>query len=352
VNGYAYGGWESVAVTRTIEAISGEFTVGVHDRWAGQREPWEILEEDICSVEMAGQRVILGYVDKRALSFQAITISGRDRSAALVDNSAFPGQWERMNVSLERVAQELAEPFGISVSVQPGLKLPLIAKLSIDPGDSPFDAIERGCRIAGVLAVSDGSGGVLLTRPGSARAVTELVEGQNILDGSADYDASERFSRYVVLGQHQGSNELDTASTATVFGEARDAGVRRLDRIRVARAESAVSGATARRRAEWEAKVRAARGDSFSITVQGWLQGDGTPWPVNALVPVRSRRLDMDGTFLISQARYSKSSSGTTTVLTLRRPDAFIPEPVVQKFDGRWKELRKFRGYGNAPGTG
>ena len=65
------------------------------------------------------------------------------------------------------------------------------------------------------------------------------------------------------------------------------------------------------------------------MTVQGWTQGNGALWPVNALVRVRSPHLGVDGDMLISQVVYSVGEDGTKSVLTLRRPDAFTPEPSV-----------------------
>jgi prophage tail gpP-like protein len=343
VNGREYGGWKAARVTRGIEAISGAFELTVSDRWGGQDTPWPIAEEDECAIVIDGAPVITGYVDRRSLAYgpeeHSLTVGGRDRTGALVDCSAVLSTWEYLNVPLLTLAKRLAAPFGIAVSLQPGLALPKpLAKLTVDPGDTAFDALERACRMAGVLPVSDGSGGLVLTRTGSARATTALVEGQNILGASVDYDASSRFRRYVVMGQHQGTDELSGASAAAVKGEARDPGVRRGARVLLVRAESGVTQEYAKRRAEWDAKVRAARADAVTVTVQGWQQGDGSLWPVNALVPVRSPYLGIDGDLLITQVTYGIGDGGTIAELSLKRRDAFLPEPVVPT-SGSWKEL-------------
>jgi prophage tail gpP-like protein len=184
---------------------------------------------------------------------------------------------------------------------------------------------------------------VVLMRPGSARATSGLVEGENILSASAEFDGTGRFRRYVVLGQHQATDEFFGGNTAGVRGEATDATVTRSARVLVVRPEGNVTSESARRRAEWEATVRAARGDAVSITVQGWTQSDGTLWPVNALVRVHSPRLGVDGDMLITQVVYSVGEDGTKTALTLRRPDAFSPEPSVPNppkgGSGYWKEI-------------
>ncbi len=59
--------------------------------------------------------------------------------------------------------------------------------------------------------MSDGAGGILLTRGGTTRA-QPIVEGDNLLAGAVDYDGSERFHRYVVFAARPGSDEASGES--------------------------------------------------------------------------------------------------------------------------------------------
>lgn len=347
INGQRYAGWKSVQVVRGIESISGAFSLSVSERWGGQANPWPIHEGDECKLFIGDVPVITGYVDRRTLAYNkddhSLTVSGRDATGDLVDSSALLAKWEFLRVPLLTFAQRICEPFGIEVELQPGISLPApAAKLTIDPGDTAFEALERACRLAAVLPVSDGLGGLLLTRVGSERCTTALVEGENILGASGDYDASGRFRRYVVLGQRAGTDNDYGNAVAAVKGEAQDLNVPRAARVLVIRPEGAVTTEHAKRRAEWEAKIRAGRGSPVTVRVQGWTEGDGTLWPINATVPVRSPWLGVDGDMLITQATYSlDASGGSTTELALARPDAFSPEPVIVKGGkgGLWKEL-------------
>lgn len=350
VNGRNYSGWKTARVTRGIESISGGFELSVSERWEAGAAPWPIYEGDECTLSLAGQRVITGYVDKRNVSYGAgehsLSVSGRDKAGALVDCSYLGPPWEWARTPVLKVAGDIAAQQAVSVSLAAGLALgPAPAKTSADPGDSCHSVIEKLCRKAGILAVSDGAGAVVLMRPGFVRASTALVEGENILSASADFDGSSRFRRYVVLGQHQATDDWFGSGTAGVRGEASDATVTRASRVLVVRPEGNVTVESARRRAEWEATVRAARGDSVSVTVQGWTQADGTLWPVNALVSVRAPYLGVQGDMLISQVVYSVGEDGTKTALTLRRPDAFKPEPSVtdpaKGGNGYWKEIAR-----------
>ena len=353
VNGKEYAGWKTATVTRGIETIAGSFDLSVSERWSPDVAPWPISEEDECVVAVGSTKLITGYVDRRSLAFgpseHTLTLAGRDKTGDLVDCSANPllEKWEFAGISVLKFAQQIAAPFGIRVTLQPGLtdaKLPKPPKkLRIDPGDTAFTAIENACRLAALLPVSDGLGGLVLTRAGDTHTTTEIVEGENILAASADFDASGRFRNYHVLGQHKGTDEFNGVSANSVKGTATDLTVKRSHRTVIIRPEHSVTVESAKTRAQWEATTRAARAGTVSITVQGWTQGNGVVWPINALARVRSPKLGVDGDMLITQATYSIGEDGTKTVLTLKRPDAFLPEPTIKADGGNnyWREIVK-----------
>lgn len=342
--GLRYEGWKSVRVTRSIESLAGSFALGVSDRWGD--ELWPIAEEDACRVEINGTIVIDGYIDDRDLSASAgdrtLSYTGRDRAAALVDSSVVLKKWTYYNVNVRDFIATIAEPFGVAVSVQAGLVLPKVPKLVVSPGDTAYEAIRRAVGDQAVLLVSDGAGGILITRSGTARAAS-LVEGQNILAASAKYAGSDRFRRYVVAAQTAGTDEA-AGNVTRVQAEAVDEGVRRTDRTLLIRPDKGYSVADARRRADWEARIRAAKAETVNVTVLGWTQPDGALWPLNAITRVRARRsVAVDADMLISQVEHTINESGQITQLTLVRPDAFEPEPKAKvkpsSGTGLWKEL-------------
>ena len=323
--------------------MAGSFELEVSDRWGGQEVAWAISEEDPCRVEIDGETVVAGHVDRRAISLsgedRTLSYTGRDRCAALVDGSAGLERWTFRNATILDLARKVCEPFGIAVSAQTGIDLgPKIRKLVVSPGDAAFAVLERAAVSAGVLLVSDGAGGVLITRSGTARAAA-LVEGKNLLGASVDYDATERFHTYRVVTQVGGTDEA-SGEVTRVRAEATDRGVKRTDRTLIIRPESGVTKDYARRRADWEARVRAARAETVTVTLRGWRQpADGALWPVNALTRIRSPGIGVSGEMLISQVDFSIGSDGELTQLRLVRPDAFEPEPqaIVKNPSGLWK---------------
>jgi prophage tail gpP-like protein len=356
VGGKRYGGWKSIRVTRSIESIAGSFSLDVSDRWDGERDPWPIAEGDACRVLIDDVTVIDGYIDKRRLSAtkdaRTLSYDGRDRAGALVDCSAIVdagsigkgGKWTFYNVDVAQLATEIAKPFGIKVSVQAGLGSLLTknAKIVMHPGDTCFEVIAKVAAAAGVLVVSDAAGGIVITRAGTARAAS-LVD-ENILAASTEMDATDRYYRYLISSQIPGTDEASGEATR-IQAEAIDEGVTRTERVLLIRPDKGYSIPDSRRRADWEARIRAARSEKSSVTVQGWRQPSGALWPINALTRVRAPRLlGVDGDLLISQVEYTiGNEGGRTTTLSLVRPDAFTPEPTatVHASGGAWKELAK-----------
>jgi len=350
VNGQKYTGWTSIEIEQNLQAVSSRFSLNVSDTQGitGAREsgaPLSIYPGDACAIELDQVRVMTGYVDQVIPSFSAnqheLRLSGRDKTADLVDCSVFNAPGEFNQLKLDRIVRILCEPFGIGVRVDADAVGHIGAALSvfsIQPGESVWEAIERAARLRGVLMVSDTQGNVLITRAAkNTRAHTALIQGENILSASATFNHNTRFSVYSVQATSPWSDDLPAAFANAIEGLAYDENIKRF-RPKVIKAETASSNAQAQRRAQWEAAVRAARSGSVQITTLGWTQGDGSLWKINTLVAVKSPWLSIDGDLLITAVRFSKDeSSGTHSQLTLMRADAFEAKPQIPANTDLWQ---------------
>lgn len=329
VGGQTIQGFDGVRVTRSLEAAAAGFEMEVSDTPSSS---WPIGIGDACELRVDGEVLVAGFIDTLAPSFSdtshEVKISGREKTADLVDCGMPDQPHEFYNLTLDAVAARLAQPFGVPVvlEVDPG---PEFFRFALQPGETVYEAIERGARIRGLLVTSDGLGKLLLTTPGNARAQTALEYGKNVKSGSALFDVSQRFRRYVIRGQESGSDE-EFGDEISVEGEAFDDAVRK-ERELVVLADGQVWIATAQRRAQWEAAVRAARGSKVTLLVQGWRQGPGLPfWKPNLVVHATVAPLRLDRELLISEVRFSRDKEGgTTTELVLMRADAFQPKPEL-----------------------
>lgn len=329
VNGVRWKGWREVSVKRQLDAVAGTFSVSLTDKWKPDARALPVTAGMSCRI-LAGETALLqGYIDHVQYGIGAaehsISISGRDATADMVDCSAehSPGEWQ--NITIHRLAEILAKPFGIRVECTGDAGAPL-PTVTLQPGETAWEALERYLRMRALLAMPDGKGRVQLAAIGAGRAVTALVQGQNVLSASASYDIRDRFSRYRVLAQQPGSNAEFGAKAAAVGATVRDPAVSRYRPLTIM-AESQADAAAARIRADWERTVRSARSVTVNVTVQGWRQADGSLWPLNALVRATLPYLHVDADLLISSVHYEQNNKGTLCSMVLCSRDAYLPEP-------------------------
>lgn len=338
INGVDWSYWKSVEITRQMDAIAGAFTIALADKWVNGAQAMPIAAGMECEVLIGKDPVIKGYIDKSSPSFSAqdhgISITGRDKSADLVDCSAVhkPGHW--LNQNALQLASVLAAPFGVSVTAEGDIGAPF-ASFKLEQGETVFEAMDRALKQRELLACPDGAGGLVLLKVGARENDTALVQGENILSASADFDMTDRFSDYLVQGQQPGSDDVYGLAACAVHAENKDPAVIRY-RPLIIRAESNVDSASTKQRAAWECTVRAARSVSVSVTVQGFRQGKvgasgGPLWQINALTDVDIPFLRISQQLVTSKVTFRRDAgSGSTTILELKDPASFTPEPKKQ----------------------
>jgi prophage tail gpP-like protein len=351
IGGMNYEGWHAVSVLRGLEQAAASFSLSVSERTTGVAlEPWVLRPGAPCSIWLDGELVLTGYIDTYGPRFDAhahgVEVRGRSRTADFVDGAAIVPGGQFKQLSLLEIAERLALPFGIPVDALAAIGAPL-ADVQIQQGETCYAVLERLCRMQGLL-VCDGPAGLLsLTRVGSRRAAGALVQGENILGASAELDASQRFSQYIVKGQRANTDDrIDRPATAAPADGAEDRGSGSAagDTVRACvgavldgvvgrykpwllTAETQADDAQCQRRAEWEARRRAGHATRASVVVAGWRQLPGGPlWDVNLLVPVISPWLGINRVLLVSTVEFRKDDSGSTTRLELTLPDAYATE--------------------------
>lgn len=333
VDGTRYAGWTSIRVTRGIEHMSAAFTVEVSERWPGRSEPWVIKPGAACVLSLGGHVVITGHVDAYEPKFDgeshSVSITGRSKTADLVDSSVVVKGGQYKGYDLAQIARAVAAPFGISARVETdvGAAFP---DVQVQQGETAFELIDRLCSMRGLLATDAPDGALVLTRAGETRAVGRLVQGgttANIQSASAKLDHSKRMSRYILKGQQSATDNLFGDEAAGVTAEAVDPAVTRYRPLLIV-AEAESDGATAAERARWEAVSRAGKAVQATVTVPGWFQDAERTrlWIVNEVVSVSAPWLGIDRELLVGEITYSLSETeGTTVEMTLSPPEAFTP---------------------------
>ena len=158
------------------------------------------------------------------------------------------------------------------------------------------------------------------------------MRGENILSASAEDSTEDRFSEYIIKGQAKGDDDNNGEVVTSQKANSKDGGVKRY-RPLVIVSEDQGDIASFKKRAEFEASVRAGRARSASVTVQGWIHAGAVLRP-NQLVMVRDSWLKLNREMLISEVDLTLDDSGTRTELKLALPEAYSLLPVSEKQKG------------------
>ncbi len=335
IGGSTYAGWTGVRISRSLDALTGSFetTLVRRDRTGDSPRAFQALAD--CAVMVSGEQLIAGVIDRVSVRHDArahaITVAGRDRAAALVDCSAIvkPGSWR--GARFEAIVRELVAPFGIAVRFTAPTGGP-IKRFAIQQGETVHEAIERLCRFRALVAWSEADGSIVIGNPASGALVGRLVEGEHPVQLSVDHDASQRYSDYVVKGQSSGDDDANGRTVAQLSATARDPAVPSY-RPLVIIAEEQSDLASLKKRADWEANVRAARAQTVTVALQGWRNPQGGLWAPGQRVHLVAPSLAVDLDLLVVAVELSRDRAGTIAMLDLQRPEAWQQLAVPEDAD-------------------
>ncbi len=336
VGGLIYEGWTHVDIETSLTTISGEFSLSVTERWPGQQAAWAVAPGMACSVAIGETVLITGYINDREVSYDdgshRVTLRGRDKTGDLVDCAAVVdgvGSWN--SVSVMEVGRTLLKPFGIKISSTVSDTNKVLAAHGIQLGETVWECLERAIRQYGVLAMTDGSGNLVLTRPGGGPALAEVRLGGNILEGNGRISDRETFRDYYVLGQFPGSADSysDPRITNGASGRASDPNVERY-RPTIVQVECNTGDMTyLPTRARWEAAWRSGRARQITVLVQGWRDAAGAVYRPNSMIRLEDGFMGVHESLLVDTVRLTIEPGGQMAELTLTRKEAFIPEPLT-----------------------
>lgn len=226
VDGKAYAGWTRLEVQRGIEQIAGGFALQLASVYPDAQAPVQLREGLSCEVQLGDDLVISGYIDDLETddteSGSSVKLVGRDKTADLVDCSAIhkTGNWR--GVHLVQIVTDIAKPFGIAVVVAPGTDTGEVFKrFALEEGEKAFDAIDRACRLRGVLVTSSPDGNLLITTASTTSSGVQLIEGVNMRKFNSKHSWKERHSEIIIKGQMPGDDhEYGEAVAALSLGKA------------------------------------------------------------------------------------------------------------------------------------
>lgn len=338
IAGMEFGGWKAVSIQAGIERQVRDFDLTITNKWPGSGDiPRRVNPGDACELFIGDDKVLTGYVDATPISYNgtAVTVGvrGRSKTADLVDCAAInsPGRWGAAKI--ERIAADLAAPYGVQVSAQVDTGAPL--SHAIEQGETVFESIERMLKQRQELATDDVDGRLVFIAVGSAgQATTALELGKNILACDAPLDYKDVFTEYVVKGQRPGSDDEFGEEVAGETATITDDTISRR-RVLMIKQGGHCDGATAKDRVAYERAHRKAMALATTYTVQGWRQEDGSLWLQNQLVRVVDPMVGFNDEFVIAEVNYKLSASGMLTTIKVGPKDGYVNKPAKKGKGGK-----------------
>ena len=379
--GQEYASWTRCEVTRDLGDISGSFIFDYDDR---ERYAALLPQPDAGALTTAlspGPAATILVDDEVVMIGHVVDVSieggpeelranvfGLDKTGDLVDCSANPeGPAEYNGLDVLQITQRLVQPFGMTAKAEADVGDPL-PRFSIDVGESVISAIEKATRQRGLLVVSDGVGGIVLTQAGKRRGPQPLILGGetgNIHRFKVQLSWKGRYSDHYVKGQlphvrsaSQKRRAVALDSSTAPLGEgapialppagvvtdagkhhrhgrghhgkvyqsghATDPGVDRYrPRVYVTRAQSGLD--TVDQQAEWRMRTSIAAAANQSYTMAGFRPAEGLPlWRPNEVVPVTDPVRGLNGVDqLIAGVVYLDGEDGPRSVLRVVNPDLY-----------------------------
>ncbi len=360
IDGQPFSAWTSAEVSRDMEDLSGSFSIELRE----ERTPRALPSSTFATaravqpgmpvtISVGREPVLVGYIDNVSPSISEkqarVRITGRDKTGDLVDSDAIGESKvaEFKNVKLEEVVKRIAKPFGLSVRTEIDTGEPF-QRYSIDLAETAHSAIEKGARSRHALILSDGVGGIVLTRTGAKRAPAGITLPGNVLSADGSFDHSGRHSKTIVRGQSERASKERSAASLDVTadpiavedrtasdgsatererkgtvatGIAEDGEIKRYRPIAYL-ARSKADQMSAQDEADWRMRTARAKGEQLTYTVHGFGVG-GQLWRVNEMTAVDDAFMGINRDMLISKVTMREDEGGETTSLTVTSPEAF-----------------------------
>lgn len=328
--------WKTVKVERSIDTVCSRFELTLSNPIGATVDLSAIADQAQCQLCLgdtsADNLVVTGFIDHVSdRPGQGVTIAGRDKTMDLVDCSAVhkPGWWR--NQRLDAIVADLVKPFGVSLKVTCDTGA-AFANFALEHGEAVYEAIVRLCQMRGVMVRSDPDGTLVIFTPSGDRASLTLELGRNILADSftVDIDSSQRFSTYILKGQHHGGDFVSPKDAAQPSASADDPGMTRYRPLIIISQEQATP-AGLQSRARWEATVRNGRSLRIGAAVRGWRDDAGKLFRPDTIVPLNAPQRGFNSVdMMIASLTYVLDGHGSRTSFQLLPPSAFTVDPLLE----------------------
>lgn len=331
--GNAYEGWQKVRINRSLTAMAGTFDLELTWEFQGDVAAYDafidgLLTGSECTVDIGKDRLITGYLDDFIPSYDdetiMINVTGRDKTADLVDCSVVQPSGQFKNQTLLQIAVIVSAPFGISVINETDVGA-AFQRVQVEQGETAGEFLTRLAQQRGVLLTTNGLGQLVITRASKKRGEVELKLGVNVKAGRGRFSRKQRFSEYIVkaTGGAGWEDDQPLENVGGIKSTITDQDVKRYRPLIIVNDE-VTTAAGASLRGQWERQRAISASNTAEYTLTGWRNPNtGNLYQLNRIVPVTDTIMKINKDMLISNILYSEDNdTGRLIVLSVVDPDA------------------------------
>lgn len=362
-----YEHWSSVSITSELNALARAFQVSVTAKLPNSLPTVRQFNlGDHAQVFIGTDLVLSGYLEQLPISYNArnvtATLAGRSKTCDLVDCSVMvagrqitaqnANSWAKATApiagrlvqapqvsatswrqqSVETIIAQLIAPYDVKLIIEDG---DFSQKIShdVEPTETVHEALKHlVLKDEDLLFYDNENGDLVIAKRGSSQCIDALVVGSNVLSGKADFNGTQRFNEWRVVGQSSGNDSSFGKTVCGYEGTYNDPRIQRT-RYKCEQYSGQATNAACAKQAENKVKYAYAQYFKTSYTVAGWRQSDGSLWKINTKVKISDPLLDIDADgFLISKVVYSlDNTNGMTTTLEVMPEYGIYNEPQTDK---------------------
>ncbi|ADE10483.1 phage baseplate assembly protein [Sideroxydans lithotrophicus] len=334
IGGKVHGDWSSYEIDSDLLTPADGWSVSMG--MVNGKIPADVAAGAPVKVLVGGEVVMTGYVDDPdhpvSKTGHSFSLSGRDMAADLVDCSA-PIFTAKL-VSLKQIAAKITSLFGIKAIRIDADATRTREKVSVEPGDTAWDALARAAEANGLWPWFEPDGTLVIGGPDySTPIVATLIlrksgDGNNLISLNKHESMHGRYSKVTVYGQAAGT-ETEQGRNA-LQGSWVDEGVPRY-RPKIVIDHDCESVAMCRDRARKIITDSRLSGLTLSALVKGHRivapgqPSDGQLWKPMQRVHVISEPHEIDGVFFMMARKFNRNrQDGTRTALTLKEDGMWL----------------------------
>lgn len=358
-NGIAYTQWETATFNRSLDNNCGQFSMTSSNPF---NQSFPLRAGDRVQFIVNGISIVNGFVDKITasgdMSGHTLTVAGRDKVSDLIDSSV-PDSVKSIKgpISLKAMAERIIKALGATIKV-------IDATGGIDSfsgndlqaaesGQKCMDFLVSFARKRQVYLITDGNGDLVIFKPNGQKISTQLLhrhEGpnNNIKTAELEIDLSQRFNKYVVRTQSNTAADPDAGygtKSVSVTGTAIDPEIRSSRYLEV-QGEQSMTSAEGSQRANEESNLRRAKGLTYTATVYGDSQINGSPWDIGFLADVFDDYNGVRGELLMfAVATTVDLSGGSVTTIGCGPADAYRARAKPSRRTRRKSKEDPFSGF-------